>query len=141
MHALLVVLFIRERHPTADLHFFGRHGRGDDLRALQALVEVAQVAFQVGQSLLVRRFAQRGLRTVLRLQAADVFLQQSQAFGRDVVDLCADQPLDRLLGLGGSVVFVYECAAHEMSSLIGFGPQQDIIGFVDFPRFAGQFGR
>ncbi len=64
LHPVFGVMFIGVGYPAADLHFFG--GRGDwyDLGAAQALLEITQVALQVGQALLVGLIALRRLRGV-----------------------------------------------------------------------------
>lgn len=53
LHALLMIVFIGKGHPVADLHFVGRGGLCDHLGALQALLEVAPVAIEVGLALLI----------------------------------------------------------------------------------------
>ncbi|MNH39524.1 hypothetical protein D3C79_1007100 [compost metagenome] len=46
------------------------------------------------------------------IEFGHALLQLAQAIGGDVVGLVADVPLHRLVGLGGGLVLVDECAAH-----------------------------
>jgi hypothetical protein len=112
LHPVFGVMFIGVGYPAADLHFFG--GRGDwyDLGATQALLEITQVALQVGQALLVGLIALRRLRGVQGLQFANLGLQQFQALWCDVVGLRADLPFDWLIRLRSGVIFIDECPAH-----------------------------
>jgi hypothetical protein len=49
-------VLVGEGHPAADLHLVGGR-RGGTTCALQALVEIAQIPFKIGQTLLVGLFA------------------------------------------------------------------------------------
>ncbi len=107
-------MFVSERHTAADLHFFSRAGSGHYLSALQALVEIAQIALNVRLALLVYLLTFARLLTVQVLQFGHFRLQLRQARGRDVIGLRADLPFDRLIGLRGGVIFVDECPAHAL---------------------------
>ena len=112
-----MTVLVGKGHPVADLHFIDRGGLCDHLRALQALLEVAPVAIEVGLALLVGQFAFGAFLVEQVLQLGDFRLKLRQAHWRDVIGLRADLPFDWLIGLRGGVIFIDEGATHAVLPL------------------------
>ncbi|MOA18855.1 hypothetical protein D3C78_1391980 [compost metagenome] len=116
---MLVSAGIGEGHPAADLDLIARGRRGDQLRTLDPLEQVAQVALEFRQALLVRLLA-AGLFLGQSLDARrHTLLQLLQTLGGDIVGLGAAAPLDRRVYLVGGPILVDECSAHGGDSCSG----------------------